>query len=209
MANPVSGQLAIHLADRTLTPIISSSRDPSSSRYNSQTQAQALSSVTSTAIAAYDTSSRLGLGLPQRIMIETQSSGPIILHSYLNLAPAQRGPTSYLGNHEAVRNIVEQAREDLRPLSGTTDAQSIGEDGGNREALVNGVSEAERTEDDEESTVPPPPILIASVVAPTAADAVGARRVAARLEQTGRAFQRAWVREQEESHAVVTDGEDG
>jgi len=124
-------------------------------------------------------------------MIETQSSGPIILHSYLNPAPAQRGPTSYLDNHEAVRNIVVQAQEDLRPLSGTTDTESIGDDGENREALVNG------------------PILIASVVAPTAADAVGARRAAARLEQTGRAFQRAWVREQEESHAVVADGEDG
>ena len=203
MANPVSGHLAIHLADRALTPIISSSRDPSSSRYNSQTQ------VTTTAISAYDTASRLGLGLPQRIMIETQSSGPIILHSYLNPAPAQRGPTSYLDNHEAVRNIVVQAQEDLRPLSGTTDTESIGDDGENREALVNGVSEAEHTEDKEESTVPPPPILIASVVAPTAADAVGARRAAARLEQTGRAFQSAWVRVQEESHAVVADGEDG
>ncbi len=209
MANPVSGQLAIHLADRALTPIISSSRDLSSSRHNSQTRAQALSSVTSTAIAAYDTASRLGLGLPQRIMIEMQSSGPIILHSYLNPAPSQRGQTSYLGNHEAVRNIVEQAREDLRPLSGTTDTQSIGEDGENGEALVNGASEAERTEDDEENTVPPQPILIASVVAPTAADAVGAKRAAARLEKTGRAFQRAWVREQEESHAGVENSEDG
>jgi hypothetical protein len=85
----------------------------------------------------------------------------------------------------------------------------MGEHGESSEVLVNGVSGAEGTESAEESNVQPPPILIASVVAPTAADAVAARRAAARLEQTGREFQRAWVREQEESHAVLADGEDG
>jgi hypothetical protein len=210
MANPASG-LSVHLTDRALNPIISSSGPPSSNNHNtqSQTQAQALSSLTTAAIAAYDTASRLGLGLPQRIMIETQSSGPIILHSYLNPPSLQRAPTSYLENHEVVRDIVEQAREDLRPLSGTTDTESMGEHGESSEVLVNGVSGAEGTESAEESNVQPPPILIASVVAPTAADAVAARRAAARLEQTGREFQRAWVREQEESHAVLADGEDG
>jgi hypothetical protein len=77
--------------------------------------------------------------------------------------------------------------------------------------LVNGIPEVGAAEDAEtgESTVQPPPLLIVSVVAPTAADAGDARRAAARLERTGRDFQREWIREQEESHAVVADGEDG
>jgi len=212
MANPSSSQLALHLADRSLTPIVSSSRPRSSNNHNqqSQTQSQALSSLTTTAITAYDTASRLGLGLPQRIMIETQSSGPIILHSFLNPASLPRGPTSYIENHEDVQGIVEQAREDLRPLSGTTDTESMGEHGDSGEVLVNGVpAGAWEAEDGEESSVQPPPMLIASVVAPTAADAGDARRAAARLEQTGRIVQREWVSQQEESHAVVADGDDG
>lgn len=209
MANPASSQLVQHLADRALTPIVSSSRAPSANNHNqqSQAQAQALASLTTTAITAYDTASRLGLGLPQRIMIETQSSGPIILHSYLNPPSVQRAPTVYVDHHEDVRGIVEQAREDLRPLSGTTDTEGMGEHGDNSEVLVNG--DPGGAEDAEESSVQPLPMLITSVVAPTAADAVYARRAAARLEQTGRIVQREWIREHEESHAAVADGEDG
>jgi hypothetical protein len=203
-----SSQLALHLADQALTPILSSSR-PTSSNHDSQsqTQAQALSSLTTAAIAAYDTAARLGLGLPQRIMIETQSSGPIILHSYLGPPSTQRPQTLYVQDHGDVQGIVEQAREHLRPLSGTTDTGSIDEHGESSEALVNGVGGAEDAEEGE-STVQPPPLLIASVVAPSAADAVDARRAAVRLERMGREFQREWIREQE-SHVLVANGEDG
>jgi hypothetical protein len=38
-----------------------------------------------------------------------------------------------------------------------------------------------------------PPLLIGTVVARTAESAGGARRAAARLERTGRSFQREWV----------------
>lgn len=166
-----SSQLALHLADRALTPILSSSRAPSSN-YDpqSQGQAQALSSLTTAAITAYDTAARLGLGLPQRIMIETQSLGPIILHSYLIPPSTQRTPT--LQDHEDVRGIVEQTREDLRPLSGTTNTESTDERAESNEALVNGIPEVGGAENAEagESTVQPPPLLIASVVAPTSAD---------------------------------------
>jgi hypothetical protein len=119
----------------------------------------------------------------------------------------------YVEDHEDGLGIVEQAREDLRPLSGTTDTGSMGEHGESSGALVNGMLHGEDggAEDSEEgeTAVQPPPLLIASVVAPTAADAVDARRAAARLERTGREFQREWIREQEESHAVIADGEDG
>ncbi|KAE9375709.1 hypothetical protein N431DRAFT_205879 [Stipitochalara longipes BDJ] len=203
MTNP------FHLADRALTPIISSSRPPSSNTHNlqSQIQAQALSSLTSTAVTAFDTASRLGLGLPQRIMIETQSSGPIILHSFLNVPSLQQAPTSYLDDHDGVQGIVEQAQENLRPLSGTTDTESMGDHVNSSEILVNGIPES--AEDVEESSVQPPPMLIASVVAGTAALVGDARRAAARLEQTGRIVQREWTRDQEESHVVVADGEGG
>jgi len=140
-------------------------------------------------------------------MIETQSSGPMILHSYLNPPSLQREPTVYVEDHEDVRGIVAQAREDLRPLSGTTDTESMGEHGDSSEVLVNGIPGG--AEDVEESSVQPLPMLIASIVAPTAADAVDARRAAARLERTGRIVQREWIREHEESHAAVADGEDG
>jgi hypothetical protein len=83
----------------------------------------------------------------------------------------------------------------------------MGEHGDNSEVLVNGG--ASGAEDAEESSVQPLPMLIASVVAPTAAESGNARRAAARLEQTGRIVQREWIREYEESHAAVADGEDG
>lgn len=208
MATPPSSNLAVHLADRAGTPLVSSSQ--SNHNPQSQTQLQALSSLTAAAITAYDTASRLGLGLPQRIMIEMQSSGPIILHSFLNPTTAQRPPTLYLEDHDSVRDIVEQAREDLRPLSGTTDTESMGQDRETNEELVNGVSGSGDIQDTLETESPsqPPPMLIASVVAP-AVDAAAARRAAASLEQTARIFQREWAREQEESHAVVADGGDG
>ena len=139
-------------------------------------------------------------------MIETQSSGPIILHSFLNAPSLQQTPVSLQADHDGVQGIVEQAQEELRPLSGTTNIGSLGEHGNGSGPLVNGVPES--AEDTEESSVrPPPPILIASVVARTAAVVGNARRVAARLEQTGRIVQREWSREDEE--AVVADGEGG
>lgn len=51
--------LSHHLSDPTFTPIITSSSSPA--------QTQALTSLTGTALTAYDAASRLGLGVPQRI----------------------------------------------------------------------------------------------------------------------------------------------
>ena len=136
-------------------------------------------------------------------MIEMQSSGPVILHSYLTPQATQKPPSRRLRGHETEREIVEQAREDLRPLSETTDP------GIDNVVLVNGVTNdgqdsPEGTEDEEtETRVQQPPLLISSVVAPSAADTSEARRAAARLERTGRDFQREWIREQEEAHGEV------
>jgi hypothetical protein len=144
-------------------------------------------------------------------MIETNASGPVILHSYLNpqsLQPANN--TSEVNG----RGIVEQAREDLRPLSATTQESSVGPRGETSEAAVNGIEYGQDgvVEEgvSEESTVQQPPLLIATVVAPSAVEAGEARRAAARLEKMGREFQREWVREQEEQQRErVGDSDDG
>lgn len=194
-----NSQIATHLSDRALTPLVSSSQttDP-----NSQAQAQALSALTSTAITAYDSAARLGLGLPQRILIESRGSGPVVLHSFLNPVHQLR-PLQALSADNG-RGIVEQAREELRPLSGSS-AGGEGLDGGE---LVNGVDGKDGLEEDDEGAVQQPPLLIASVVVPNAGGAGEARRVAAGLERVGREFQREWVRELEEEVETVV-AEDG
>jgi hypothetical protein len=137
-------------------------------------------------------------------MIETQSSGPVILHSYFAPQSTQTPSSRRLRGHGTEQEIVEQAREDLRLLSETMDSGIESAD------LVNGVTNdfhhsPEETEDEEIQTkIQQPPLLISSVVAPSAADTSEARKAAARLEKTGRDFQREWIREQEEAQGEVT-----
>ncbi|KAH6682609.1 hypothetical protein B0J14DRAFT_468308 [Halenospora varia] len=175
-----SSNLAYQLSDITLTPILTSTstsanRTPDH-HHPAHLRNQAFTSLTSTAASAFDTASRLGLGVPQRIMIETQSHGPVVLHSFLN---PRRGNESRMRSLSGSRRIVEQAREELRPLSGSTE-----EDDDNKD----------RAEGNSSTHVPP--MLIATVVAPSATDAGEARRMAARLEKVGGDFQKEWVIEQ-------------
>ena len=190
----------LHLADRALNSILSSSsstQSPSSRHTTSQSQSQfqSLSSLTTTAISAHDTALRLGLGLPQRIMVETHSSGPLVL-------------TSYLHSPDRSRATLEQPHGNQHSLGETSD------DGCSPEDHANGL--------DEEAYIPRdvcvgeferrnrPPLLIATVVAPSATEIGEARRSAAQLETTGRDFQREWSRKQvEDSGAVTMSGEDG
>jgi hypothetical protein len=227
MANPpASGsRIAVHLTDRALTPLISSSRSPPPtgkiSQAQSQSQAQSLSSLTTAAITAYDSASRLDLGLPKRILIETGSSGPVILHSYLNPEssprPQSRHARTPLGSG---REIVVQAREDLRPLSGTTDDTSVAAQGDEGGDLVNGNAHDSDYESgldageetpaaEEDRTALLPPLLIATVVAAGAGDTMEARRAAAKLERMGREFQREFVREEAEPREAIAGSEDG
>ncbi|TAQ88052.1 hypothetical protein B7494_g3600 [Chlorociboria aeruginascens] len=205
--------LALHLSDRTLTPLVSSSR-PLTSAPNStstpqsqsrpQAQAQSLSSLTTAAINAYDSASRLGLGLPQRIMIETTSSGPMILHSFLNPQSSPRQEVRELVNGVGERGIIEQTRDELRPLSrDTMDSEVDGGENFNTEILANGVTSSEENEreeggEEEEGTGGFPPLLVSTVVAPRAEISGDARRAATRLERMGRDFQRELVRERQE-----------
>ncbi|KAE8452913.1 hypothetical protein EG329_013185 [Mollisiaceae sp. DMI_Dod_QoI] len=207
-----SNQLALHLADRALTPILSSCRQPSSSPAQTQDQAQALSSLTITAINAFESASRLGLGIPERIMVETQSSGPVILHSYLNPLSIQRPRSRRTQSRGTGDGIAEQTRAELRSLSGVIDSGHVEDEGQSHEVLMNGVLDNvdDGVEDARNDSIRQPPLLIASVVAPSAAVSGEARRAAARLERTGRDFQREWIREQESRHLNdVADEGDG
>ncbi|KAK3684747.1 hypothetical protein B0T22DRAFT_196813 [Podospora appendiculata] len=110
--------LSLHLTDRALTPIISSSSStttttttnpaPSTSSSSSTTpfpawtddpdpdvdprpetnQATALAVLTATAIAAQNATSRLGFGTAIRIMVELGSSRPVVLSSFLDHPPS-------------------------------------------------------------------------------------------------------------------------
>ncbi|KAG9234875.1 hypothetical protein BJ875DRAFT_375473 [Amylocarpus encephaloides] len=202
-----STNLAYHLTDISLAPVLSSSNRPASRA--SQSESRALTGLTTSALTAYDSASRLGLGAPLRIMIEMKSDGPLVFHSYLS----PQGQSNALG-----RGIIEQARAELRPLSGTTETEGgspilpetplTGED-----PLVNGElsrtqgAEASATNETENNVSQAPPLLVASVIAPTSSEAGEARGLAARLEMVGRQFQREWAAEQ--LQAEDHDGEDG
>ncbi|KAK8085254.1 hypothetical protein PG997_006525 [Apiospora hydei] len=73
--------LAVHLADRTRTPLISSAR--------TQQQAQALSTLTHSALLVHESAMRLGLGSPQRVIVEHASNGPFLIHSFIETDTAQ------------------------------------------------------------------------------------------------------------------------
>ncbi|KAK8014195.1 hypothetical protein PG990_007491 [Apiospora arundinis] len=109
--------LAVHLADRTRTPLISSAR--------SQQQAQALSTLTHSALLAHESAMRLGLGNPQRIIVEHSSNGPLLFQSFIETAAAQ---------HDSLQGIPAQV--DVNP-DGTNQIERSSEipiDGGTDEA---------------------------------------------------------------------------
>ncbi|KAI0179176.1 hypothetical protein GGR52DRAFT_588933 [Hypoxylon sp. FL1284] len=67
--------LGLHLADRSLTPLVSSSR--------TRPQLDALTSLTHAALGVHESALRLGLGAPQRVMVEHAAAGPVLLQSYM------------------------------------------------------------------------------------------------------------------------------
>jgi hypothetical protein len=212
MASPLSSHLALHLADRALAPITSSSRQPSSSPAQVRSQAQALSSLTSSALVAYETASRLGLGVPERILIETQSSGPIVLHSYLNPLSVQRPGSWRVQSCDSGDVVAEETRAGMRSIREAADNGYAEQHGQSHEGLVNGVDDDETgAEEMGSDSLHQPSLLIATVVAPSSADSGSARKAAARLERTGRTFQREWVREQEQRRHIdaIAVEEDG
>jgi len=191
MAPPSSSNapLSFQLSDRALTPIISSSKSALEHH------------LTTTAVTSYDYASRLGLGIPQRIMIES-NSGSIILHSYLT-PPSTPSPTQH------VHNIVEQTNEERRPLEeiGTEQSHMQSAEADNK-ALLDGAAEP-HLEDGDDLPSDNTKQLIVSVIAPSAAFSGDARRMARRLERAGLKIQRLALKQEEQKENVPSEDGDG
>ncbi|TLD25614.1 hypothetical protein PspLS_06147 [Pyricularia sp. CBS 133598] len=80
-------QLSLHLADRSLTPLISTSRTlaaGSSSPEEQQKKQDALASLASTALTIHDAALHFGLGRPQRVLADY--GGPVMIQTFLDPA---------------------------------------------------------------------------------------------------------------------------
>jgi hypothetical protein len=216
--------LSLHLTDSTLTPLVSSATTSTS---HPTSQSDALSSLTTASLGAYTSAARLGLGLPQRIMLEARSSStrssPIILHSFLSpQSQARLSPRQDPDSHSA---LLEETRGGLRPLSASTDAdtdvagsgsQFGGSDSsdtlpklrrpGHGRTVTNGLdkgkgidtgAQTDEASDEDESSVSLAPLLISTVVSRDRSQLAEARRAAGGLERIGIRFQKEWVREQD------------
>ncbi|CAJ2502824.1 Uu.00g102180.m01.CDS01 [Anthostomella pinea] len=95
--------LSLHLTDRALNPLITSS---SSSSRNSPSQLQALTSLSHTALNAHESALRLGLGSAQRIMVEHADGGPVLLQTFLNSKPSSASSSSSVAVAAAVGRIT-------------------------------------------------------------------------------------------------------
>ncbi|KAI8630000.1 hypothetical protein F5Y19DRAFT_67278 [Xylariaceae sp. FL1651] len=71
--------LVLHLTDRAMTSLITSAR--------AQPQLQSLTALSHIALNAHESALRLGLGIPQRIMVE-HGDGPVFLQTFLSPHPA-------------------------------------------------------------------------------------------------------------------------
>lgn len=81
-------QLSLHLADRSLTPLISTSRTLAagggSSPEEQQKKQDALASLASTALTIHDAALHFGLGRPQRVLADY--GGPVMIQTFLDPA---------------------------------------------------------------------------------------------------------------------------
>ncbi|KAG6269516.1 hypothetical protein E4U47_004089 [Claviceps purpurea] len=76
--------LAIHLADKNRDPIITSSSSPS--------QLASLTSIAAGALVSHSAIQRIGLGRPERIMVEYPDAGAVIIETFLDTPESQQAP---------------------------------------------------------------------------------------------------------------------
>ncbi|KAI1107171.1 hypothetical protein F4804DRAFT_329689 [Jackrogersella minutella] len=170
--------LSLHLTDRALTPLITSAR--------TQPQLEALTSLSHGALSAHESALRLGLGSPQRIVVEHADGGPILLQSFLRADAAPPRPStngqpsaapSELASPSSPTSTAAERRLQQLQLGGAATPTLAEEPDGSGEADANNA----------------PPMFVGLVVAPGSDDARDARRAAARLERVGREIQARWV----------------
>ncbi|KAI6368913.1 hypothetical protein MCOR25_004519 [Pyricularia grisea] len=108
-------KLSLHLADRSLTPLISTSRtlasgagggSSSSSPDEQQKKQDALASLTSTALTIHDAALHFGLGRPQRVLVDY--GGPVMIQTFLD-------PAALRDEHHSA----------LPPVAATTNPQAM------------------------------------------------------------------------------------
>jgi hypothetical protein len=171
-ADPVASLTAqfpnhiIHLTDTSGLPILSSVS--SDSPASSPTEA-ALIGLTATYLQAQETASRLGLGVPKRITIETEGGGVVVVQSSITMSPT-------------LSPLSSSAENPSSPISGDNSSNP---------------NPAPQLEEGE-VTQPRVPTLISTVIAPSAAHMAEARLATWSVETIGRKFQKAWLAEQEE-----------
>ncbi|KAG5977087.1 hypothetical protein E4U56_000491 [Claviceps arundinis] len=81
--------LAIHLADKNRDPIITSSSSPS--------QLASLTSIAAGALVSHSAVRRIGLGRPERIMVEYPDAGAVIIETFLD-TPESVAPAVAVGS---------------------------------------------------------------------------------------------------------------
>ncbi|KAG6281385.1 hypothetical protein E4U48_007027 [Claviceps purpurea] len=100
--------LAIHLADKNRDPIITSSSSPS--------QLASLTSIAAGALVSHSAIQRIGLGRPERIMVEYPDAGAVIIETFLD-TPESVAPAVAAGS--AIQQApppLKEAHSDAPPL---------------------------------------------------------------------------------------------
>ncbi|CEI66896.1 hypothetical protein FVEN_g8544 [Fusarium venenatum] len=166
--------LSLHLSDSTLTPLITSA--------SSQSHLESLTALTSSALSSQTAAQRLGLGRPQRLMVEYPDRGPVVLYSYLD----PRDTVDTTTNNPA-------AATSSRP--GSAPGSSHGVD---QRAPRSEPAPASYSDPRSEDAAPP---LVGVVVAGSADEAREARRASARMERVGREIQKEWAAESSQDRA--------
>ncbi|KAI1140360.1 hypothetical protein F5Y05DRAFT_378106 [Hypoxylon sp. FL0543] len=205
--------LALHLADRAFTPLITSSR--------TRPQLDALTSLSHSALSAHESALRLGLGSPQRIMVEHADGGPVLLQSFLR-ADAHPHAASSTTNTNTTATVTANPSSTSSARATTANGEPSADDPNEAPSPVSPSAEASAVErrlqqlqlhgsssvalDDAGATTPTletgeedantPPMLVGLVVAPSADEARDARRAAARIERVGREIQARWAEAQ-------------
>ncbi|KAI0402547.1 hypothetical protein F4802DRAFT_351052 [Xylaria palmicola] len=205
--------LGLHLTDRTFTPLITSAR--------AEPQLEHLTALAHAAQAAHESALRLGLGVPQRIMVEHHGDGPVLLQTFLsphpppaNTAPedeqAARSPspspstsaTNGHPQHAPGETPLDQdqgqgslahaaAAESVVPVHGDPATAAYRHLLLGHDAVAAAAAAADIDDLDEDPDAPP--MLVGIVVAARAGEALDVRRAAARLERVGREIQGRWA----------------